>query len=386
MNKIWQLLFLFLTVGLSFVSCQDIGEDAPNEIPNLSKPTIGWITNSSARVYGFSHDGDGHSVYISTNKNMDNAKQYSYSSRDSYVTINGLESNTTYYVRYVVVQRCYENDSRYEVKSPVTSFKTATFASTSYSIRMNSLPVSGYYGVLTMDNVNGYLGYDRISGNYTMKPNTRVSDYSTVYVMAPYISNVMNPKSVPLYGGNTDYYFASGAVDPENPYVSLDLKRYTATVNVNVRFKQSTDEQASSVTLQKVAITNVEGRSPICLDGSLDITSSKHEFTPNSSGRIEYSNTSSASLKDGAVVSRTFRGVIPVSFAKNKVKVCISLSGDITNEEVSLPLDAFTWKEGDDVTIDLTAEYTAKKINLSISNISINPWSSGSTGNMEIIK
>lgn len=372
MKKIAKLLFVFITVSISLLSCESY-EDAPNKVPVLPAPEVTSVTESTARFTSIKSDYD---LYISKNPDMSDGERYGYTS-----SVTGLSPNTTYYAQYVIVNQCRGKETVVRVVSPITEFKTNEYAPTPYTISMSSLPTEGYYGVFTTDG-NGGSSYEKVEGGKTMKPSTKVADDSHVYVFAPYVSGVSSPTAVPVTGGE-DFYYGSGTVNPVNPHVSISPKRFTAHVNVKITFKATKDE-ASSISLQKVAITNVSGNSPICLSGMMDITTGK--FTPSQSGATQYINSSVSSIKNGASISRSFIGVIPVTFADNAVKVVVTMDGDIENKEVSLPLPAATWSEGSDVNINLNAEYTATGVELYIGYVEVIPWSEGSTGNIDITK
>lgn len=393
MKKICQFLITFLTVGLSLFSCQEI-DDEERTIPEVSAPEVTNITETSAKVYNVPYSG--YYVLISTSPNMKDAQRRDITTeRKTYysggkwqekqvplVQLTGLAPNTTYYVQKVAYVYCYEKEKVYDSKSPVTEFKTAAFAPTSYTIDISYLPFEGDYGVFT-ENQNGIVSYERVAGwDYPLYPSSKITDTSTVYVTAPYISGSSDPKAITLSAGD-DFYYASGTVNPSSPYLKLDPMRLTAHVTVNINFK-ATKEEASNLTLQQVAITNVDGDSPLCKSGTLDMTTGK--FSASQSGGMRYVNNATTSITSGKTISRTFNGVFPVSFADNAVQVNVSLSGDIENKEVSLPIPSSTWSEGADVNINLDAEYTATGVELYIGNVEVKPWEEGSTGNIDITK
>lgn len=385
------------------VSCSQY-EDAYNAEPYLSAPSLRIVGVNFAEFYQYpnhydrwSYGGDHNSYYtwiiVSERPDMSNAvkcETYRATSYDfitghsSEITVSriaGLKPNTKYYARHVAISDCYDDDEVYMVGSEVMEFKTAAYQPTPYSIKLSNLPTGGYYGVFTTD-ANGKNSYERLQSGYTLYPSTQITDSSSIYLTVPYISGATDPMSVPLAGG-TDLYYAHGKVVPSSPSLYLTPHRYTAHVNVNITFKAA-KEDADNAVLEQVAITNVSGKTPICLDGTLNL--SDGVFTPSANSRTQYVNSTSTSIYSGKTVSRSFYGVIPVTFGEDAVKVVATLSGDVKAKVLSATISSSTWSEGSDVTLNFNAEYTASGMELTLTGVDVKPWSDGGTGEIDIIK
>lgn len=314
---------------------------------------------------------------------MNDAEYYqvrnSYSSSES---IYNLKASTTYYVQQEVRSHVCENAGEvYSVKSEIVEFRTNEYDPTRYTIYPDNLPMKGYYGVFTIDG-SGSSQYEQIYSSYEMRPGTMVTSESKVYVTAPYISSAKDPKAVTLNAGD-DFYYGSGSVSAANPYVKLTMKRFMVNVTVKIAFKATKDE-VYNLSLYEVTVANAKGDTPLCSTGTLDLTTGK--FTPVQNAGATYYEFANQSLKSGTTYSHTFYNMFPVSFGDNEVKVGITLSGDVKEKEVSLPVPGATWSEGSDVTINLTAEYSATSVELTVTGIEVKPWEEGSTGNIDITK
>lgn len=400
MKKICNIIFLAFTAAFSFPACQEIDE-AVNEIPQASKreaPSVGSITATSAKVSVVTNNIP--QVWFAKTPDMKNAEElefsydpyYTYSGSkkikwDRYTSqISGLTPNTTYYVQLFESSYCDEDDEFfYAASSPVAEFTTLEFTPTPYYISLSDVPDEAWgnaMGVFTTD-ANGNSTYEEVSADYAIEPKTLLNGPSDIYLTIPYVSGATDPEAVPMSGGGADFYYAVGKVDPDYPKLSLTPQRFTAHINVKFNFKASNGDPGD-VMLEKVVLTNVDGNSPICLDGTLNLKSG--EFTPSKTGRTEYVSTQTSYLKDGASVDRQFTGVIPVSFGEKAVKVMLTLSGDITDTEATLLLPADKWTAGSNVNLSLSAEYTAKGVELTLVNVEVMPWVDGSTGNIDINK
>ncbi len=392
MKKIFQFILVFLTVGFSLISCSDY-EDAPNTVHTIqmSAPIVSSITPTSANVH---IENTSYPVLrLSIKQDMSDAVDLQFIYNPYYVSgkerkrytanMTGLTPNTSYYIQYFSLQHCdnYPDGKYYAAVSPVTEFKTTAYEPTSYTINMTNVPMSGYYS-LFMTDAKGGNSFENVEGGNTLHPTTKITDNSTVYVAIPYRTDTTDPKSVPVYGG-TDFYYASGTVNPEKPVLSLTPRRFTAHVNVNITFK-ATNEEVSDLSLQRVTIANVNGNTPLCYNGILDLTTG--QFTASQTTGREYVSTMVSSISSGKTVSRTFAGVLPVTFGNNTVKVVVTLAGDITNKETAIPVPAATWAAGSDVTLNLSAEYTAAGVEITLSGVEVKPWTEGSTGNIDIKK
>lgn len=401
MKKICNILFLAFSAALLFPACQEI-EEAPNEIPHTKKweaPSIGSITATSAKVSVDQNTEP--QVWFAKTPDMKNAEELEFT-YDPYYTnpygnkqikwdrytsqITGLTPNTTYYVQFFESCYCDEDEEYfYAASSPVAEFTTLEFTPIPYYISLSDVPGDAWgngMGVFTID-ANGNCTYEKVSADYGIEPKTLLKGASTIYLTIPYVSGATDPEAVPVSGGGDDFYYAVGKVDPDYPKLSLTPQRFTAHVNVKFNFKANNGD-AGDVKFEKVVITNVDGNSPICLDGTLNLNSG--EFTPSKGGRTEYVSTQTSYLKDGASVDRQFTGVIPVSFGEKAVKVVLTLSGDITDTEATLLLPADKWTAGSNVNLSLNAEYTAKGVELTLVNVEVMPWADGSTGNIDINK
>lgn len=392
MKKIFQFLLIAVTAGFALSSCEPV-EEAYSTVPNLVAPTAYEVAQTTATLkIDKPRNGRFDREYVVLSKTQDmrdtvrfnieyQTVQISYRRSESIpvAKLNGLSPNTTYYAQYAQSVKC-ESEGVYEVTSPVMTFKTSEFAPTNFHVQLSGVPYEGSYGFFIEG--GGGSGIREYSSYSSYNPETKITDVATVYATMPDISSATSPKSVPLYGG-TDFSYAVGKVSPSSPSITLTPRRYTAHVNVNVSFR-ATKEDPYNVYLQSMAITNVSGNRPICLDGTLDLTT--RQFTPSQSSRTQYVNTSSSYVSGGKTTSRSFYGVIPVSFGANAVKVVLTMSGDIVNKEAAIVLPAATWGEGSDVNVNLTAEYTAQTVTLSVSSVEVIPWSEGSNGNIEIKK
>lgn len=395
MKKILQFLFFLLTIGFSLVSCCDY-EEVKDERPTVNQPTIISIGTTSVTFNEYPNNWDGHySILVSQFSDMRdavececheytyqhyNSKTHKYETqigRDGLVT--GLLPNTTYYAQSEKSKEC--SNGGVKIKSSVIEFKTNAYEPTSYSITIPEIPMSGEYGVFTVGGDGNYK-YDGVAGGTTLNPSTKVDGPSTVYLTIPYISGAIGPQNVPLLGGQ-DFYYAKGEVNPGSPNIKLSPKRYTAHVGVNISFKAAKDE-ASNVKLDAITIANVNGNAPLCHEGTMDLITEK--FTPSTSAASSYLLKPGVSIKSGMTVSRTFVGVLPVKFNDNEVKLVLSLSGDIQEKEVTINIPSSNWSEGSDVTLNFNAQYTATGVELILSNVSVIPWSDGSTGNIDITK
>lgn len=372
MKKISKLLFVFMTVSISLLSCVDY-EDAPNKVPVLSAPKVVSVTESTVTFDGSNSDGD---LYISKYSDMGEREYCGYTSY-----VKGLSSNTTYYAQYILSGECKDNDKVFEVKSLITEFKTLAFDPTAYTIYMSSMPLKGAYGVFTPNAGGGY-SHEAIYVEKEMHPSAKIAEESQVYVYAPYASGASSPTAVPVVSGQ-DFYYGSGTVTPDKPTVSVTPKRFTAHVNVNVTFKAA-KEEPSEVWLVEMNMVNVSGSSPLCQDGMLNLTTG--EFTPSATAASNYESGKDEQITNGVTIKRTFEGVLPVKFDDNTVKVVLELSGDIKEKEVSINLPASTWSEGSDVNVNLSAEYTATGVELVVTDVTVVPWNESSTGNIDITK
>lgn len=376
MKKIFQTLFIFLTIGLFLTSCHDY-EESYSTIPTLDAPTLRSVTVSSAVFsYGY-HSYASCRLYVSPNSDMSDAVECENAKNQG--VAYGLKANTTYYAQYTVTQHCKEGEAM--IKSPITEFKTPAYEPTFYTIYMSSIPMEGSYGVFTSNAGGGY-SHEKIYVEKEMHPSAKIAEESQVYVYAPYASGASAPTSVPVVSGQ-DFYYGSGTVTPDKPTVSVTPKRFTAHVNVNVTFKAA-KEEVEDLWLGEIHMVNVSGSSPLCANGTLNLTTG--EFTPSATAASNYESGKDELIKNGTTIKRTFAGVLPVKFDENTVKVVLDLFGDVKEKEVSINLPASTWSEGSDVNVNLSAEYTATGVELYIGYVEVIPWSEGSTGNIDITK
>lgn len=381
MKKILQLMSVALIGSLSFLSCQEI-EEVYNQTPILSKPEVTNITATSARI---SDNGlyAASEVLVSTLPDMSEiVAEKGYESKYGHIAnVYDLKANTTYYAQSIIVYRCSDYEEGFLVKSPIAEFKTKEYDPTKYTITIPEMPKDGNYGVFLVDE-NGDSDYEGIQGSGTLSPSTLVKGNSTVYVFSPYVSGLTSPTSVPVRSGE-DFYYGSGTVDPANPKTTIPMKRFTVNVNIYITF-QAAKEDVQDLTLLGVSLLNVEGNSPLHSRGTIDITTGK--FNVSEEYGAEYIKSIRTSISNGASYENTFYGVLPVTFGDNTVRVLVTMDGDVKEKEVSLPIPASTWSEGSDVSVKMTAEYTADSVELSITGVEVMPWEEGSTGNIDVTK